>query len=109
VEHAVLEDHPVANTVHLMDEGVDEGPVLTVEDVPLAGVTSYRDLRVATYEAGFRLLARSVAALQAGRLTAADFTPQGEGRRLGPVDDAAVARIEELVADRRWAPLAEAS
>jgi len=109
VEHAVLEDRPVANTVHLMNEGVDEGPILTVEDVPPAGVASYQDLRVATYEAGFRLLGRSVAALQDGRLTAADFVPQGEGRRMGPVDDGTVARVEELVASRRWAPLAEVS
>jgi len=107
VEHAVLADEPVANTVHLMNAGIDEGPILAIEDVPLAGIASYADLRVATYEAGFALFARSIAGLQDGRLSRADFAEQGEGRRNGPVDDAALAEIEARLASGRYRPDAE--
>ena len=100
----MLADEPVANTVHLMNAGIDEGPVLAVEEVPLSEVSSYRDLRVATYEAGFALFARSIAALQDGRLSRADFTRQGEGRRNGPVDDASLAEIEARLAQGRYRP-----
>lgn len=105
VEHAVLEDVPVANTVHLMNAGIDEGPILAVEDVPLEGVASYQDLRVATYQAGFTLFGRSLAALQTGRLARTDFREQGEGRRNGPVDDAAIAEIEQRLSTGRYRPL----
>jgi len=105
VEHAVLEDRPVANTVHLMSEGIDEGPVLTVREVDLAGVESYPDLRVATYEQGFVLLAECVAALQNGMATRADFQAQGEGRWHGPVDDHTMADVEARVALGHYTPL----
>ena len=104
VEHAVLADEPVANTVHLMNAGIDEGPVLAIEEVSLVGIAGYRDLRVATYQAGFALFARCLRDLQEGRLTAADFTPQGEGRRNGPVDAAALAEVEDRLASGRYRP-----
>lgn len=109
VEHAILENRRVANTVHLMSEGIDEGPVLEVREVDLTGITSYPDLRVATYQQGFALLGSCVAALQAGKWTREDFIKQGPGRWHGPVDYATMSDVEARIADGRYAPLHTAS
>lgn len=105
VEHAILENRPVANTVHLMSEGIDEGPVLEVREVDLTGVATYPDLRVATYVQGFAFLGACVAALQTGERTRGDFVEQGAGRWHGPVDDATMSEAEARVADGRYTPL----
>jgi methionyl-tRNA formyltransferase len=108
VEHAVMNDEPVANTLHRMTEGVDEGPVLMVEDVPLKDVTCYRDLRCAVYRHGCGLLARAVLELQHGRLGEADFTAQGDGVWGKPVDDDVIEEIERRLSAGRYTPLIEA-
>ncbi|MBT5435926.1 MAG: formyltransferase family protein [Alphaproteobacteria bacterium] len=109
VEHAILENQPVANTVHLMSEGIDEGPVLEVRDIDLTGVAIYPELRVATYKQGFVLLGCCVGALQAGKRTRDDFIEQGAGNWHGPVDDMAMSDVEARVADGRYLPLHAAS
>jgi methionyl-tRNA formyltransferase len=108
VEHAVMNDEPVANTLHRMTEGVDEGPVLMIEDVPLNEVTCYRDLRCAVYRHGFDLLASAVLELQQGRLGEADFTAQGDGGWGTPVGDDVIEEIERRLSTGRYTPLIEA-
>lgn len=95
VEHAVLQGKPVANTVHVMTEGVDEGPIYAIEDVPLDRVASYEDLRVETYLFGFSLLARTIE-----RIFSEGLEPslQGPGQTYRPVSDAEMDRVIELVA-----------
>lgn len=104
VEHAVLDNAPVANTVHLMTEGVDEGPILKVENTPLDNIGSYQDLRCAVYLHGCDLMARSTQALQSGQAGAADFMEQGDGVWHRPVDDASLAEIERRLVQGEYRP-----
>ena len=46
VEWAVWHDAPVGNTVHLMTEGVDEGPIVAAEEPTIAKADTYVDVRV---------------------------------------------------------------
>ena len=98
VEHAVLQGRAVANTVHVMTEGIDEGPIYAVEDVPLDRVASYEDLRVETYLSGFSLLSRTIKRIFSEGLQP---SPQGEGRTYRPVSDAEMDRVIELVANAK--------
>ena len=107
VEHAVMDDAPVANTVHRMSEEVDEGPILMTEDVPLEGVKCYQDLRCAVYRHGCDLLARAAKALQDGTLGKEDFAAQGAGVWHKPVSDAVRKEIDLRLQTRRYTPLQE--
>ena len=60
VEWAIYFDKPVGNTVHLMSEKIDEGPILSKEIINFSKSDSYSDIRVKVYRHGFDLLARSI-------------------------------------------------
>jgi methionyl-tRNA formyltransferase len=86
VEWALYLDEPVGVTVHLMTEGIDEGPILAQEPVTVTRGDGYVDVRVKVHEAANRLLAESVEGLARGSLAAADFKPQGEGRYFSVIE-----------------------
>ncbi len=60
VEWAIHFDKPVGNTVHLMTDKIDEGPILLKEPINFLKSDSYSDIRVKVYRHGFDLLARSI-------------------------------------------------
>jgi methionyl-tRNA formyltransferase len=107
VEHAVMDDEPVANTVHRMTDGVDEGPILMIEEVPLDGVKGYQDLRCAVYRHSCDLLAMAARALQDGTLGQEDFTAQSAGVWHKPVSDDVLEEIELRLEAGRYTPLRE--
>ncbi len=79
VEWALYEDAPVGVTVHRMTEGIDEGPVLAQQIVPVYIGDSYADLRTRVYFASTSAMAAAVNALQKGLLDASHFIPQEQG------------------------------
>lgn len=80
VEWAVYLDEPVGNSVHFMTAGIDEGPVVVQEEVPLARGDRYRDVRVKVYAHGLDLLAKGVRRVVREGVTPAALPPQGAGR-----------------------------
>ena len=60
VEWAIYHDKPVGNTVHFMTSKIDEGPILSKEEINFLKSDSYSDVRVKVYRHGFDLLARSI-------------------------------------------------
>ena len=60
VEWAIYHDEPVGNTVHLMSDKIDEGPILLKEEISFLKSDSYSDIRVKVYKHGFELLSRSL-------------------------------------------------
>lgn len=60
VEWAIYLDAPVGNTVHFMNENIDEGPIIIKEAVSLRRADTYNDVRSTVYRAGFELLGRGV-------------------------------------------------
>ena len=79
VEWAIYFDQPICNSAHFCDEGIDIGPIIHVERVPLEGVNSYRELRMRTYEHGQKMMVKSVEMILQG-VTLATAKPQGEGK-----------------------------
>ena len=80
VEWAIYLDQPVGNTVHFMNENIDEGPIIVREAASLGPVDAYSDVRVAVYRAGFRLLARGLRKTANEGLRPESLPSQGPGR-----------------------------
>jgi len=80
VEWAVYLDEQVGNTVHFMNERIDEGPIVLREGLVFTRRDSYVDVRVKTYKHGHRLLARGVAKILAEGLRPEKLEPQPVGR-----------------------------
>jgi len=57
VEWAILNDDPVGNTVYLMSERIDQGPILAQRALTFENETDYQSVRAKVYDDGFRLLA----------------------------------------------------
>jgi hypothetical protein len=67
-EWAALEGAPVGCTVHLIDRGIDTGPMLATREVEVAGCGSIAALRDAVDRAQLTLLGDIVEAIVSGRM-----------------------------------------
>jgi methionyl-tRNA formyltransferase len=67
-EWAALEGAPVGCTVHLIDSGIDTGPILALREVDIAGCDSIAALRDAVDRAQLELLGDVVALIVGGRM-----------------------------------------
>jgi hypothetical protein len=67
-EWAALEGAPVGCTVHLIDSGIDTGPILARQAIDFAGCSSVADLRDAVDRAQLALLGDIVGSIVSGRM-----------------------------------------
>jgi folate-dependent phosphoribosylglycinamide formyltransferase PurN len=67
-EWAALEGAPVGCTVHLIDSGIDTGPILAMQRVDIAGCGSIAALRDAVDRAQLALLGDIVGSIAGGRM-----------------------------------------
>lgn len=67
-EWAALEGAPVGCTVHLIDTGIDTGPILATREVDIAGCSSIAALRDAVDRAQLALLGEIIEAIVGGRM-----------------------------------------
>jgi hypothetical protein len=67
-EWAALEGAPVGCTVHLIDAGIDTGPILAMRQIDIAGCRSIAALREIVDRAQLALLGEIVATIVAGEL-----------------------------------------
>lgn len=75
VEWAIFLDEPIGNTVHLMSEEIDTGPILFREPLKFRKTDRYTDIRTKVYLANCALVARTLRMLWDHALTLADFKP----------------------------------
>lgn len=68
VEWAILNDDPVGNTVYLMSERIDQGPILAQRALTFENETDYQSVRAKVYDDGFRLLAEVIRDVSMGIL-----------------------------------------
>jgi methionyl-tRNA formyltransferase len=101
VEWALFEERPVANTIHIMTAGIDEGPIVEREVVPVEAGDSYVDIRVRVFERGIALLARNAAELCTGARTPHMFLKQAEGRYFKPIDPEKLAAVVARLSAQR--------
>jgi phosphoribosylglycinamide formyltransferase-1 len=55
-------------TVHFVDQGIDTGPIIAQETVPVLDGDTYEKLHARVQEAEHRLYPRVIAALAAGKI-----------------------------------------
>ena len=67
-EWAALEGAPVGCTVHMIDSGIDTGPILAMQQVDIAGCGSIAALRDAVDRAQLALLGDIVGSIAGGRM-----------------------------------------
>ena len=60
VEWAIFEDEKIVNTVHLMTEEIDQGPIVLESENYFSKGDSYSDIRSAVYRDGYKVLAQAV-------------------------------------------------
>lgn len=60
VEWAIFLDEQIGNTVHLMTDEIDEGPIILQESLIFRKLDRYSDIRTKVFERGFELLARGI-------------------------------------------------
>jgi folate-dependent phosphoribosylglycinamide formyltransferase PurN len=103
VEWALHLGEPVGNTIHFMSAGIDEGPVLIKEVVPIVQSDTYVDVRVKVYKAGHRLMANSLQKIMEGTLSPVGIKQSEGGRYFKPMDDITLNQLKQKL-ESKWVP-----
>ena len=93
VEWAIYKDEKVGNTVHFMNEAIDEGPTVIQEAINFSKKDSYVDVRLKVYASGMSLLAKAIKKIEAEKLHPSQMPKQVGGEYFSPIDD---AKLEEV-------------
>lgn len=105
VAWAIERDAKVGCTCHFIDAGVDTGPIVSREELPVHRGDSYEKLCWATTRLSARLMAEAVAAYFDGTI---EPRPQGEGgETFRNMPEAGVAAVKRKLAEGRYAHFIE--
>ncbi len=94
VEWSIYNNDNIANTVHLMNEEYDAGPILTIETYDKYLFSGYQDLRCHLYQSAFDLLPKALKGLNTGKY---EFTKQNEDKAISwkPMESDKLDTIKE--------------
>lgn len=98
VEWAIYLDEPVGNTVHFMDERIDEGPIVVQEAIAFSRQDRYVDVRIKVYDHGHKLLARAVRMIEEKQLSRTSLPPQGPGTYFGVIEEDKMHKVIDKLA-----------
>jgi methionyl-tRNA formyltransferase len=98
VEWAVYLDEPVGNTVHFMDERIDEGPIVVQEPIAFSPQDRYVDVRIKVYDHGHKLMARAVRTIVDKQISRASLPPQGPGTYFGVIEEDKMRMVVDKLA-----------
>ena len=79
-EWSIYNDDQIGNTTHFMTEGIDEGPIISVERYNFSRSDSYSDIRTSLYKSGFLLMANSVRKVIEENMSLEFSEPQPKGQ-----------------------------
>lgn len=96
VEWALYNKEPVGNTVHIMDSGIDTGPIIIKTLTTIEPYDSYQQIRVKNYKSGFSLMALAAHLILDGKLRVDNLVPQGIGKYWKPIDGERLAEVKKL-------------
>ena len=68
VEWAIYYNKQIANTIHFISEGIDEGPSIVSESYTFAKTDDYTDVRTKVLAAGFSLFATAIEIIKSNNL-----------------------------------------
>lgn len=69
VEWALLNNEPVIGTVHLIDSGIDTGPILIEEPLDISGNKNLYAAREAAFDQVIRLIGKTVLLFESGKIS----------------------------------------
>ncbi|MBL7074368.1 hypothetical protein ISS37_03905 [candidate division KSB1 bacterium] len=87
VEWAVFLDERIGNTVHFMNERIDEGPIILKEALCFSKNDLYPDVRTKVLLDGIQLIAKAVRKILKENVTPTTLAKQGTGRYFDVIDD----------------------
>jgi methionyl-tRNA formyltransferase len=103
VEWAIYFDEQVGNTIHFMNERIDEGPIVLQEGLVFKKSDTYVDVRVKVYEHANELLARGVLKIMKERLCPSILPAQGLGRYFGVIEPEKMQMVLEKLSHGAYA------
>jgi methionyl-tRNA formyltransferase len=102
IEWAIYLDEQVGVSVYFMNEGIDEGPIVSQKALSFTKTDKYQDVRVKVYKAGHRALARGVANIISKKLGPADFAPQTNGRHFEEIEPQKMQEVIRKLSESRY-------
>ena len=102
-EWSIYNDDPIGVSVHLVDRGIDTGPIVSRTPLRVSAGERLEDLRPRHQEACARLLAQACTALEAGLVEATPQRPS-DGRQYYRMHPALLAAVDRKLAagGYRW-------
>jgi methionyl-tRNA formyltransferase len=105
-EWALLEGQPVVTTAHLIDEGIDTGPVVHAQEMTIEPGWAYEDFRAHLYGHCACVLIEAIARLEREGPGCATPQPEAGACYRAPMPDEKMARVRALFAVRAAAGIA---
>jgi methionyl-tRNA formyltransferase len=102
VEWAIYLDQPIGNTVHFMNEGIDEGPVVIQEAIAFDPLDDYQAIRTRVYLHGIDLLGRALLRCAEERIHPRNIPPQPEGRYFSVIEPDKMALAVRKVSEGKY-------
>ena len=85
VEWAVYNDDPVGATVHFMNEGIDDGPIVLQDALCIPACQSYEIIRTGMLNFTAELMMQGIERCYANNLVPEKLVPQGAGSYFKPI------------------------
>lgn len=95
VEWALYNDDPVGATCHFMAEGIDEGPIIYSERMPIAKGDVYEAVRANIVYHWSRVTATGIERIRDENSTSKTLPPQAEGTYYNIIPDEKLAVVKE--------------
>lgn len=102
VEWAILNDDPVGITAHFMTEGIDEGPIVSIERIEVTESDDYKSIRVRTYKRSIALMASVTGSVLESGLKSTDLPVQGDGSFYKPISNEQLTIVKQRLVDRTY-------
>lgn len=102
VEWAIFLNDKVGNTVHFVNEGIDEGPIILSETYSFLRNDTYSDIRTKVYKKSFGLLVKAVKKVVEQDLRPEKMVPQGSGIYRGVIDEKKIREVYCKLSEGRY-------
>lgn len=103
VEWAIYSNKKVGNTVHFMNEKIDEGPIIMQEQIMISKDDVYSDVRVKIEKAGIELLAKATRLVIDKQLNPENLPSQpNKGSYFSIIDDEKLAVVKKILEEGKY-------
>jgi len=102
VEWAIYNNDKVGNTIHIMNEGIDKGPILMKEELIFGKNDKYQDIRVKVYKNGVNLMTKVVDHIINKKIQKKDYIEQGKGKYYSAISNEKLDKVIKLLDDGKY-------